>query len=355
VAVTACVSALLDVRIGLALAFVLGLTACVSLVLLRRFRAESIKVSPAPGHVTSFKGDGRSVGITFGSRLFGWSSVALLPLVGDDRFEARLTSSSAEAMELVLKPRYAGRFEGLKFELELSDLFGLFVIKAIPLDVKIIFDSLPASLLELPPRARLSPLSLGERSSGSPGSGQEFYGIDEYQPFMEAKNILWRRVGRRADDKLVVKVRESNIPREVRIALVIPQGDGILGFVDLACEALGQLCGSFLEAGSIVTLVGFDGSRVVTVSASKPEELPSALMEASTMQGGPVDLGVLSDADVVVMDSASISLPRAMDVAAGNALLVISERELPDLLSRRVFVFTGHEELSRLAELVMNR
>ena len=337
------------------MAFVLGLSACVSLVLLKRFRVKSLKVCAAPDHVTCFKGEDRSVNVTFGSQLAGWAPIASLSLVGDGGFDATMTSSSARGLELSLKPRYAGRFEGLKFELELSDVLGLFVEKAIHLEFNLVVDSLPVSLLEAPRRPRLSPLALGERSSGSPGSGQEFYGIDEYQPFMEAKDILWKRVGRRADDKLVAKIRESNVPREVRIALLVPQVEGRLGFVDLACEALGQLCGTLLEAGSIVTLVGFDGQQVVTAGASKPEELPFALMEASSFPGGPVDPSALSTTDVVILSPPSLGLPQIRDAVANDALLIVSEHELPALSSRKVFVFTGHEELSRLAELVMNR
>lgn len=354
-AATTFVSALADVRIGLALAFVMALSAALSLALLLRFRAGFAKAAASPKQVSSFKGTKASVRVTFRSALAGWVSVYALPSVGDDGFEVKIVSSSSQGVELEIVQRYAGRFEGLRLGLELSDVLGLFVERNLPLEVDLTFDSLPASLLAQPKRPRLSPLALGERSSGAPGSGQEFYGIDEYQPFMEAKNILWKRVGRRADDKLVVKIRESNIPREIRIAILGVDERDRLAYVDKVCEALGEVASSLLEAGSMVTFIGFGDGGPVIAGASKPEELPRALMEASVLRGLPADASILQGADILVLDSASLDSPSLREALVGRALLVISESELPNVSGRRMFVYTGHEGLMRLAELVVNR
>jgi uncharacterized protein (DUF58 family) len=343
------------VRLALALALMMVLSASLSLALLVRSRAAFTKASASPGRVTTFKGTRAALRIDLGSALAGWVTVSAVPAADGNGFETRVLSSNGRRLEMELTPRYAGRFEKLRFLLELSDVLGLFVDTNLPLEVDLVVDSLPTSLLAYPQKPRTSPLALGERSSGAPGSGQEFYGIDEYQPFMEAKNILWKRAGRRADDKLVVKIRESNIPRQVRIAVVGAQEGRRLAYIDGACEALGELGSSLLEAGSMVAFVGFREGGPVVFPAAKPEELPLALMAASSLPGSPLDASYLQGADILVVDSGSLDDLQVQASIPGRALLVISDRDLPDISGRRVFVYTGHEGLIRLAEQVVNR
>jgi uncharacterized protein (DUF58 family) len=356
-AATVFVSTLLNVKVALALALALAISAFVSLILLRRFSRAMPRMTAEPSRVTTFKGEGRSLRLLLNSRIGGWITVQALPMAGTEGLDAEIVSGGPGFLELSVKPRYAKRFDGVALEFRVTDVLGLFAVKSLEVNLNLVVDSLPVALLLAPRRPRLGPLALGERAAGTPGSGQEFYGLDEYQPFMEAKNILWKRIGRRADDKIVVKVRESNIPREVRLAYVDPyeSGRARLEFVDRACEALATLGGTILEGGSLVTIDIPSARNGASITSADTEGLADAIMSASTRSCTDLDVLALERDDVILTDNRSYERSALREAYRDKPVLLMAADPAAVASGRRVFAFSGREELVGLAEMVVNR
>ena len=124
-------------------------------------------------------------------------------------------------MTFSFEPEYAGRFEGLTVTFELRDPLQLFHKTMQISRPDFIIDSLPISLLADVRVARPMSMTLGERTGRTHGAGQEFYALDEYTNQVEKHDIMWKAVARMPDDnKLIVKVRESNIPKTLKIGIL---------------------------------------------------------------------------------------------------------------------------------------
>src|SRR2546426_1081849 len=154
-------------------------------------------------------------------RWMGWLSLRVDTVRMPGGVDASFRAVSQTAVEVTAIPRYAGRYRGLGAKYELNDPLGIFGEFGEAEFEDFTIDVLPLALLA-PARSVVIPaVTMGEKPAGRRGAAQELYAIDEYHPFAETKEILWKRAGARTpDERLLIRVREANVPRALKIGLL---------------------------------------------------------------------------------------------------------------------------------------
>lgn len=337
-----------------ALAFSLAVMAGISLVLLRyALKGSGVKVEPARTRV--FKRETGSAVLrvsTMGSEFARVSSVKLVPpfgLVGEvGRFDHG-------AAELSLRAAYSGVFSGTRIAVTMTDALGLFTHTE-EAEPGLVVESLPRSLLLPDTPMQVSPMVQGEASTGGRGAGQELYSIEPYQPGSDAKDVMWKRVARSGDDNLQLRVREASAKASVRILLILTRTDEEVRVrhVDLASEAMAQLGKKLASLGVAVELAWSRDGRVTASAASNPIELASALMylwSPGTVAG---DAGAeMLRTDLLVTDLGMLEDERVRSLAARKPVLLLLDGRSGRASGGRLFAFSGGDDLTQLAEVLL--
>ncbi|TLY10520.1 MAG: hypothetical protein E6K84_08865, partial [Thaumarchaeota archaeon] len=216
---------MLDVKITLALSFALSVIAAVSLLTLRLSRGDVAVLSVQPQRLRAFKLERAvlTLNVTRARRRrwwMGWLSLRVDTVRMPGGVDASFRAVSQTAVEFTAIPRYAGKYRGLGAKYELNDPLGIFGEFGEAEFEDFTIDVLPLALLA-PARGVVIPaVTMGEKPAGRRGAAQELYAIDEYHPFAETKEILWKRAAARTpDERLLIRVREANIPRSLKIGL----------------------------------------------------------------------------------------------------------------------------------------
>ncbi len=357
VSIAIILSTLLDIRIAIALTFALSASALISLILFIRSFTKSLEITIDPSYLKTFKGDDELVAISLRSPLSRWMTVGISHIMIGAGVETRIREMRRESIEISFTPKYAGRFSSPKVALELVDMFGFFAQSAQTDKVDLVIDSLPYSLLSPVNKPRIFPLSLGEKPTNLRGLGQEFYGIDEYSPFTDSKDILWKRISRNPD-RLAVKVRASNIPHLVKIGLIecVSRGEDRIKWMDLVCEGIGTCAKTFLSFGCKVDILYHTHEGISVTSASSHEELTESIMEASVGQSSTEGaLEIAEESDIIVTGMQETEDTIVAKLLADKPVLLIEERSSPLLLGKKYLVFSGEQDVTSLTSLVINR
>ena len=360
------ISSVFDVKSMVALAFTLALGSLVSYLVLASITTAKTKIVIDPERMRGFKGDEFPATISIIFKRARWVSVHLSSIRLPEGIIVKSQEAKQGLVRLLVKSPYAGLFEGIELRLELWDTLGLFSKEFLTADSKFTLESLPLSLLSSISATRPLPLSIGDRSARAHGSSLELYSLDEYQPFSETKNLLWKKIARMPDERLIVRVREAMIPRIVRIGLVesaARQPEMKLRFMDLICEGTGALCNNLLAVGSSIEILSAtqDASGgIQPILISNIEEISDALMKTL---GRTVDLEVNSGQSEVIMRSDIVvsGLLELEDeylataISKKPSLLIQEEDVLPVQVGEQSIIYSGVEDVRKLVSKVIER
>jgi hypothetical protein len=351
----------------LLLAFTLSIVALISFFIVISITRNNTKVVMDPSEIRGFKNDKLWTSAVLVSRRARWVNSKLARVRSQAGVDAQFELSEGLA-RIFITSRYAGRFSSLALQFEVRDILNLFSKRIQTVYTDLVYDSLPLSILKPLPRSRPLPLALGERSGKSPGSSLELYSIEQYQPFTETKNILWKKVARMPDESLIVRIRDSSIPKVVRIGFIqIAERRDLrakLEFIDLACEAIGMMGNSLLATGTTVEIYYASKTEAegsVSISEiSTLEQLADALMELSespTLKfDSPSAFKILDQSDILVCGARDLELRTlALPVSKLVTLVIAESDSSPSIVGQKAMMYTGIEDVRKLVSKVLEK
>jgi hypothetical protein len=355
------ISSLLDVRVVIALCLSLVLAAVISEIILASATTGSIRIELGDPHLTCFK-DGTAVeDITVKMKRQRFVRVRVSSVKGPRSVEAipDETESPSDQIRITFRPKYAGRFEGLYITFEFIDPLGLFRKTLQMTRDDFVIDIYPSSLLKEVRQSAPISLALGERAGRTHGSGQEFYSIDEYNSSIERKNIYWKKIASLPDERLLVKVREANIPQSLSIGLVktIERDQTELQWMDLACEGAANLGTNIFSLGCDVILLFFFEGTIIRCEASDPLEFRECLMQMSSANPSDKERTseILDVCDICVTGFKELQDDLlAQEVARKPALIIKDPDAFPAALGNLAVIYSG-SDIGELVNRVVRR
>ena len=179
--------------------------------------------------------------------------------------------------------------------------------------------------------------------------------VEEYHPGLDAKDVIWRRVAQSPTEELVSRARESSIRRAITlgVALAWKSDESRAVLLDLAAEALGQICKPLLELGILVRISFVSHARISSLESSSLGELAEAILALSDIDNDQFAKEPFSASDIIVSERVSFFEDRQQALSRTGPVLLISETKAYPDLRDKVFVFTGREDLSALVEAVI--
>ena len=357
--VGAIASSIFDVRLFVALCLTLALCAALSQLTLVFASRKNIEIVFDDIHLSCFKGGSAQETVHVASRRRRLIGVSVSEIRAPNGVDAEIDREDPDSKTFLFRPRYAGRFVGLTAKLELRDPLELFRKSISITQADFTIDCYPSSLLTDIRASRPVTLALGERTGRVRGSGQEFHSIEDYHQSVERKNILWKKIAAMPDERLLVKVRESNIPKTLTIGLIkTVRRQDHLRWTDLACEATAILGKTILAIGCDVQIefasIGGVAKRYVTELSG----LSDAIMEMSSAGLSSIEIvsEILSESDVCVTGLREIESDLvAGPVAKKPAVLVEEEGIFPKLIGDSAIVFNGDQDVGELVNKVVGR
>lgn len=336
-----------------ALAVIAGLSLFVS-----SLSPDVISASTGIDRVRLFKGESVRIPLDIGSSSGRWMSLTSISLSDESWADGKVGPIVEGRSDIVVTPRIAGRFEGLSAVANEVDPLGLFEYhRTVKIEVQL--ESLPTALRakgEMP-KARF--FSVGDNPSGSVGTGQEMFGISEYQRGLETRDIMWKRVAKLPQDsaRLPMRVREGSTKKTVKVGLAIGSGqeqEKREATVDKVAEALGQLGNDLLLIGAGLEVFYRVGGRLHTIVASNRAELDDLVVGAWIESDGMVDpREMAANVDLLILESDNPAEVKDLAENGPTPLLVVSSASKPMRLPPRTVAFTGREDLTELAGRVL--
>ena len=357
------VASLLDISVMLALGFALAVVAVLAFVIVSSINRSNTKIVIDPTSIRGFKGDNLSTTAVLIFKRARWITVNLASVEGSVGVDVKFKAENGVA-NITVNSKYAGHFSGLTLQLEIRDVLNLFSKRIQTIYSDFVFDSLPSSMLVPIARSRPMPLALGDRSGRSPGSSLELYALDDYQPFTETKNILWKRVARMPDEKLIIRVRDSSIPKVITIGLVNGatriKEERII-WMDLVCEGIGSIVNNLIATGCSVEIIRTSiesQDPIVIDGISNLEELSSSLMELAD----PPSVGKENSNlfELIVRSDIVVSGMRELEdkilsaaVSKKPTLLIGEQNATPFMIGQQAMIYTGNEDIRKLVSKIL--
>lgn len=356
----AIIASILDIKIVLTLCLSIAITAAISGLVLRTSSRKNVQLELENPHLSCFKGDEMTEKVRLILSRSQLVSATISSVQCPDGIDASVDTSHPENLVVRLLPKFARRFSGLIVAFELRDPLQLFSKTIDISNNDFILDCYPAALLTEIRASRPISLALGERTGRTHGTGQEFYSVDEYHVSTEEKNIFWKKVAAMPDERLLVKLRESNIPRTLKIALLqtSDRQQDSLEWMDHACEGTALLGKTILSIGCDVEILFISGREIISRRATDLTELSDAIMLMSI--SGKSDLEdtptLLSNSDICVTGFKELQLDLlATTMARKPALLIEDHDAMPKSIGNLSIIFNGSQDVSRLVNSVVGR
>lgn len=295
-----------------------------------------------------------------------------LSLEGSSRFLSRPVVVSVEAprgvdgavemthdgqTEIVVKSVYSGRFVGFRAWIEYSDPLRLFV-RTEALKIDLVLESLPLSLASVPAGFTASPIALGEIPSSRRGFAQEFYGAEDYDRSHEAKDILWKRLAKLEEGRLMARVKEANIPTDLAICLLElgeRSEEQTPRWMDLVCEAVSKVGMEVLRANSVLKILRVKGRSAFPIHVRNRRELADAVM--ALWQERPAAMSAteaIRTSSMVITGELEFSRDEVLAEAEGKPFLVATDR-MREAKRPGLIFFSSSGEVGGIVELVFNR
>ena len=353
------VASFLDVRVVLALCLSLAFAAGISQIILAVATTGGVKINLENSHLTCFKEGEVVENISIKYKTKRFVRVVISSVTGPNGVET-ISNRSSDSLSFTFKPKYSGRFQGLRITFDFADPLGLFRKRLELMRDDFTIDCYPASLLKQVRQSAPLALALGERAGRTHGSGQEFYSIDEYNSSVERKNIYWKKIASLPDERLLVKIRESNIPQSLSVGLlkIIDREQNELEWMDIACEGAAMLGTNIFSLGCDVELVYCFDSKIVNVVSSDLIEFRESLMQMSRSgkSNGDLTSEILNASDICITGMKELEDGLlALEVARKPTLLIKDLDVFPKTIGNLSIVYTGSEDVSRLVNTVVRR
>jgi hypothetical protein len=347
----------------LSLAFTLAVVAAITFLIVVSTTGYNASVKMNPVRVRGFKKDELTAASVSTFKRGKWIIVSLASVKAQPGVETKF-ELSGDVARIFMSSKYAGRFTGLTLQFEVKDVLNLFSKQVQTLYTDFILDSLPLSILIPIPHSKPMPLALGEKSGKSPGSSLELYALDDYRPFTETKNLMWKKIARMPDERLIVRVRDSSIPRIVRIGFVqskMRYGAAKLVWMDLACEAVGMIGNSLLAAGCSIEIIHTSQGANDPISVhevSSLDELPDAVMripDPPRLDGNlQYQFEILSRSDLVVCGMSELEQEGlSLAISKKPTLAIAEEGASPIIVGQHTMIYTGVEDVRKLISKIL--
>jgi hypothetical protein len=380
--ILALLSMILDANVLLALALTLAIVAVVCFLIVRSVSEFNTVLVFDPPRLSAFKGEEGHTKVHVQLLRDRWVTAGVKAIESPSGVESKFTISAQNTVSISVKTRYAGRFEGFAIRLQVTDILNMFSKEIATLYSDFRLDSLPVSLLAPIPTSKPMPLTLGERSSRSPGSSLELYALDQYQPYSETKNVLWKRVARMPDERLIVRIRESSIPRLIRVGFIAIDnrfrdltlsdkedqqeavGTSELFWKDMTCETLGAIGNLILALGCDIEIshTGELQERpgIVSETVNNFGDLAGVIMNLwEAPENGDRNeklFEVIAMSDIIICGMRDLADESVASAVARKPALVISEKWTePAYIGKQAFVYTGIEDLKQFVVKVVDR
>jgi hypothetical protein len=362
---------LFNVRLMQLLGISLATMAVISIVIFEFAIRDGVGVSMESGHHRTLKGEEYDTILSIESRGTGWIGSIPTDFSVDTGQLLKIEPLSAGRVRLRFLGKYAGRTEGVKVGISLTDPLKLVGRLDEVVHTDFVLDTLPLSLLFSVVPRRLTVFGFGEQPTGYPGPGQELYGLDEYHQTMDTKDIIWKRVAKSPNEALTARVREASVRDVVRVGIVqfAERGEGRAAWVDMLCEALGQVGKEVFVMGASVTFHYKSTDRadeekggkseeevlgVTHIRASDIDELAEAVMSCSVAPSSREIEAVVSGSDFVVTGLKELEDEKMAMVIAEKPLLLISEEASPSpAFTEGSVIWTGNESLFPLVRKML--
>jgi uncharacterized protein (DUF58 family) len=363
---------LLNIRLMLVLGISLALMAVISVVIFEVAIKGGVSVSMDSGHVRTIKGEDYETVLSVQSKGSGWIGSIPTTFKIDTGQLMKIEPLSEGKIRLKFTGKYAGRTEGVKVGISLTDPLKLLKRLDEVVYTAFVLDTLPLSLLATVAPRRLTVFGFGEQPTGYPGPGQELYGLDEYHSTMDTKDIIWKRVAKSPDEMLIARVREASVRDVVRVGVVqyAERGEGRAAWVDMLCEALGQVGREVFEMGASVTLhhnsphKGRAGPKseeerllgMAHMRASDVNELAEVVMSCSVAPPSRDIEAVIGNSDFVVTGLRELEDEKLAMLIAEKPLLLIHEDASPSpAFTEGSVIWTGKENLFPMIRKMLER
>ena len=337
--------------------------AAVSLLTLRLSRGDVAVLSVHPERMRVFKLERAvlTLNVKSAMRRKGWLSLRVETVRMPEGLEVGFRAVSQTAVEVTAIPHYAGKYRGLGVKYQLNDPFGIFGEFGEVEFEDFTIDVLPLALLAPAQKVVIPAVTMGEKPAGRRGAAQELYAIEEYHPFAETKEILWKRAAARTpDERLLVRVREANIPRSLKVGLLeaVERGSGRAVWMDSTTEAIAAIGIILLHAGTEIEVLRSSSGGVARLRASNVDKLADLVVEMWMSIDASHLPEVTSEADFLVTGLGELDRRVVSEAARGKPSLLIlggGPGSSPRRMTGRTVVYTGAESVLRVVSEVLAR
>jgi len=347
----------------------LALMGVVSILIFEFAIKGGVSVSMEKGHVRTFKGEEYETTLAVESKGTDWIGSVPTTFRIETGQLMKIEPLGDGKMRLRFLGKYAGRSEGVKVGISLTDPLKLLKRLDHIVYSDFVLDTLPLSIVTPVAPRKLTVFGFGEQPTGYPGPGQELYGLDEYHSAMDTKDIIWKRVAKSPNEALVARVREASVKDVVRVGVVqfAERGEDRAAWIDMLCEALGQAGKEVFEMGASLTiqyqsphgeakseeerLLGMTHVRTMDVN-----ELAEAVMSCSVASLSRDIDAVVENSDFVVTGLKELEDENMAMLIAEKPLLLIYEDAAPSsAFTEGSVIWTGKENLFPLIRKMLER
>lgn len=340
---------------GMALGFVLVVVAVASLIILRSFPEESLKVTARESTGRSFKGEVLSVPVRIGSR--PGVSVARVELVSVPKgLEAKIQGDRGERI-LHVKSQFAGVYRGIRVKVGVLDPLRI-MARHETHEVPFSFEFLPTYLLARVEPPMVAAAMLGDYPAGRSGFGQEFHTAEMYTTSRSSKDIMWRRLAKSPSEDLLARVGEANIPETLTVCLAedVKSADRRSpSWMDLFSEAVARLGLPVVTIGITFRVVHVVGGSNTVAEARDARSLADLIVGLWGDEGSEkTELGP-RDSDVVLTSREALDEPSLLRLVLDKPSVVVSWGRGRATLGSGMVFFTGNEDVSGLIARVLSR
>jgi hypothetical protein len=330
--------------------------AALSSYLMLRYRGpKRIEVQASPSRLRIFKHEHALVSLRILSKNARWFTFSSASVPHSSGFTLRREHGRVPG-DFIVVADHAGRYEGIEFSVSLGDVLGLFTRVEAARPPDLVVEVLPLSILSLPSRSMIYAVATGETPAGVRGSGQEFYGIEEYAGMGDSKDILWRRVAQASEESIVTRVREANVPQSLKVCLIESKGGDRVLWMDTVTEALGRIGVTLLGVGvGLEVLVSATGGEV-SVGAKNMDELADLVMGVWEQAGVPEHAtDAALNADLIITGSGNLARREIFALSDSKPTLVVLDTETLPALGARSQILSETFEFENILSWVAVR
>jgi hypothetical protein len=326
----------------------------VSLVAVRLAAGQYTSLRMEPQRFSDFKGRSFEARLSFEGRKRG-AVLTVSRITAQPGVDAAIKPRADGTFTVSLRTKYAGRFNILSATVRVSDAMGIFFSEEEVKFKDFVLDSLPTSLLQRPRPLPMAAISVGEAPSGSRGSAQEFYAIEDYDASSDPRGILWKRVAESPTEKLVARVGESNIPKALTVAVVetTDRFETQPWFMDLVSEALALMGREAVEYGITLHVFSEIKGLAWAAEARTVSQVASCTLGIWT-QGRRSPVGnELPWPDLVITGVEDADDPRVSGLVANRPAVVVTSGRPAKKLGRKAMLYSGSEDVGRVLQSVL--